>query len=496
MNPLPQRTKIVCTLGPASEDAATLRAMIRAGMSVARINMSHGTTAEHSARLATLRKVAEAEGAVVAVLQDLQGPRLRLGEVAEGTVLTEGQTLTLDGHSAVGDARRMKVSYARPLAENVQRGQRILIDDGRIVLRVVGSGVEDIETEVVEGGPVSSHKGVNLPETPLAILSPTPKDLQDVQFGLAEDVDFIALSFVSDAAQVRALQQFIRDSGGDIPVIAKIERPDAVRNLAAIVAQSDGVMVARGDLALEIGAARVPVEQKRIIQMANEAAIPVITATQMLDSMIHSTLPTRAEANDVANAIYDGTDAVMLSAETAMGDHPAEVVAMMAAIAREVERVLPYEDLGRRGAVGRKHTVDGAICEAAVDIARRVNVAAIIAGTSSGSTPRAVAAHRPEMPLIGAAHQEQVARRMALVWGVTPLIVAPYATTDEMVRALIETTAKAGLIGADDRVVITSGQPIGRSGTTSMVQVRFAGDYLMLDVATRDVPAAAGRTKR
>lgn len=496
MKLLPPRTKIVCTLGPASDTVPVLREMIRAGMSVARVNMSHGTPPEHAARLARLREAAAAENAIVAVLLDLQGPRLRLGEVAPDTVLADGQPLTLDGNSAIGGARRIKVSYARPLAEHVQRGQRILIDDGRLVLRVVGAGVEDIETEVEVGGPVSSHKGVNLPETPLAILSPTPKDLQDVTFGLSEGVDFIALSFVSDASQVRTLQQFIRDAGGDVPVIAKIERPEAVRNLAAIVAQADGVMVARGDLALEIGAARVPVEQKQIIQQANEAAIPVITATQMLESMIHNTLPTRAEANDVANAIYDGTDAVMLSAETAVGDHPAEVVAMMAAIAREVERVLPYEDLGRRGAARRKHSVDGAICEAAVEIARRVNVAAIIAGTSSGSTPRAVAAHRPEMPLVGAAHRAEVARRMALVWGVTPLIIAPYATTDEMVGGLIESTAAAGLIGADDRVVITSGQPIGRSGTTSMVQVRFAGDYLMQDVSTREVPADSGRLPR
>lgn len=490
MNPPAPRTKIVCTLGPASDSVAVLREMIRAGMSVARINMSHGAIADHRGRIARLREAAAAEEAIVAVLQDLQGPRLRLGDVAPGTLLHEGQPLTLDAQSATGDAQRIQVSYARQLADHVLRGQRILIDDGRLVLRVMRTGVDDIECEVEVGGPVSSNKGVNLPETPLSILSPTPKDLQDVQYGLSEEVDFIALSFVSDASQVRSLQQFIRDSGGDVPVIAKIERPEAVRNLAAIVAQADGVMVARGDLALEIGAARVPVEQKRIIQQANEAAIPVITATQMLDSMVHNALPTRAEANDVANAIYDGTDAVMLSAETAVGDHPAEVVAMMAAIAREVERVLPYEDLGRRGAVHRKHSVDGAICEAAVDIARRVNVAAIIAGTSSGSTPRAVAAHRPQMPLIGAAHRTEVARRMALVWGVTPLIIEPYATTDEMVRALIESAAKADLIGADDRVVITSGQPIGRSGTTSMVQVRFAGDYLIQDVATRALPAA------
>lgn len=473
---MPVRTKIVVTIGPASRDRETIRSLLRAGMSVARLNFSHGSYEDHAEHIQTIREVSEEEGRVVAILQDLQGPRLRIGAVAEGTVLEEGQAFVLDGSAAPGDGDRCGMSYARHVAKQVEPGHRVLIADGRLQLVVRGKSDGRVETEVVVGGPLSARKGVNLPDTSLTILSPTDKDRDDLHFGLEQGVDYVALSFVSDASQIRAVQDVIRAARRDTPVIAKIERPEAVTNIEAIVAQADGVMVARGDLALEIGAAKVPVVQKQIIIAANRAGIPVITATQMLESMISSPRPTRAETSDVANAIYDGSDAVMLSGETAIGDYPVETVAEMVEIAVETEKALSYRRLGNRAAEMARRSIDRAICQAAVEVARRAGAAAIIAVTSSGATPQAVSSNRPEMPIVGASHRASTCRRLSLVWGVTPLCIGDYSTTDEMVETVLEAARDHGIVDQGDRAVITSGQPIGRPGSTNMVQVREVGD--------------------
>jgi pyruvate kinase len=476
----PVRTKIVATLGPATADREVLSALMRAGMSVARLNFSHGTREEQRALIESVRETARQEGRVVAIIQDLQGPRLRIGEVSENVILVEGTRFVLDEDEAPGDANRCGIAYAHYLAATVSVDERILIDDGRIELCVKAAEGGRILTEVVDGGPLSSRKGVNLPDSALSIMSPTEKDLDDVRFGIEQGVDYIALSFVSDAAQVKALRAFIGaegGEGGDVPIIAKIERQEAVENIEQIIECSDGVMVARGDLALEIGASRVPVEQKRIIRLANEAGKPVITATQMLDSMIREANPTRAETSDVANAIYDGSDAVMLSGETAIGRYPVRSVKVMADIARATEQDLAYDDLGRRGETWARRSIDAAICSAAVDIANRAGAVAIIAATSTGLTPRAVAVHRPRITLIAATTVERTWRRMALVWGVVPLLVDEYRDTDEMVRVVVEAARHHGLIAEGERVVITSGQPIGRRGSTNMVQVRHVGDW-------------------
>lgn len=472
------KTKIVATLGPAADDLDTIRRMIRAGMNVARLNMSHGSHEEHGRRIELVREAAKLEDAVIAILVDLQGPRLRIGVVDEPEVeLENGATFVLDGDRASGSVERVGIAYADQVMKRIEPGHRVLVADGRIELLVRSVTERGIETEVIEGGPLSSRKGINLPDTHLDIASPTDKDRRDVAFGLTHEVDWFALSFVADASQVATLQKMIADTGSDVPVVAKIERPEAVQNIREIAEQADGVMVARGDLALEIGAARVPVVQKHLIEVANQTGVPVVTATQMLESMIHEPQPTRAETSDVANAIYDGTDAVMLSGETAIGAYPVRAVAEMASIARATEEALPYRKLSRRGAARARRSLDGAISEAAVEIARRAKVGAIIAVTSSGGTARATAVHRPEMTLIGATHRRRTGRQLALVWGVMPISIGFYSSTDEMMRKVIEAVVDRGIVARDERVVITSGAPIGRPGTTNMIQVRQYGDW-------------------
>ncbi len=474
----PNRTKIVATLGPASQDVATLRALIRAGMNVARLNFSHGTQAAHAHAIARLREAARLEAVPIAILQDLQGPRLRIGPMRADTWIEAGQAFVLDGRRLSGDAGGAGLPLVRQLARQLAPGHRVLIDDGRIVLEVRRVAAGRIETEVALGGALGSHKGINLPDTALALPPLTAKDRRDLAFGLAQGVDYVALSFVASEGEVGQLQDLIRSQGHAVPVIAKIERRAAVAALEAIVAQADGVMVARGDLALEIGAARVPAVQKALIRAANAAAKPVITATQMLESMIHQPQPTRAETSDVANAILDGTDAVMLSGETAVGAYPVRAVAEMAAIAAEAERIMDYARLGRRARPGRPgDVVSFAISRAAVEIARRADVAAIVAVTSSGLTARHIAHHCPEMPLVGATRHPATWRRMALVWGVIPLLVQDFDSTDEMVRVVGEATAASGFAAPGELVVITSGMPIGQPGSTNMVQVRRVGDW-------------------
>lgn len=469
------RTKVVATIGPASSELETMRALLRAGLDVARLNFSHGEHADHAVLIERLRQASVLEGRPLAILQDLQGPRLRVGRLVDDVRLQPGGRFVLDGRSEAGDEAGCGMAYSAELSEQVTPGDRILIDDGRLELIVLQGGDGQVSTEVRIGGPLRSRKGINLPDTAIDLPPLTEKDRTDLAFGLAKGVDYVALSFVGSAAHVAELKALIADLGQEVPVIAKIERRPAVEAMHEIVEASDGVMVARGDLALEIGAERVPLVQKALIREANAHARPVITATQMLESMIESARPTRAETSDVANAILDGTDAVMLSGETAIGAYPVAAVAEMRSIATVIEPVLDFTDLGGRGIMHGNSYVTFAISGAAVQIAREVGVSAIIAITTSGWSAQRVAHRRPEIPIIGATRRKTTFRQLALTWGVSPLLIPDYATTDEMVDVAIRSAVAQGLVADGAVVVVTSGLPHGISGTTNMVQVRRAG---------------------
>lgn len=470
------RTKIVCTLGPASEDEDTIRRMIRAGMSVARLNFSHGTHEAHAERLKLIRRLAEEEGKVVAILQDLQGPKLRVGSIEDGQVtLKAGQRFTLTAEDVLGDRERVTAPY-EDLSKDVRPGDRILLDDGKIALRVVDSTETDVETEVLNGGVLSERKGVSLPGVDISLPSLMPKDQEDLTFGIAQRVDYVALSFVRQAQDILELRDLMGAMGAKIPIIAKIEKPEALANFDDILNVSNGVMVARGDLGVEMPAEEVPVYQKSIIQKTNRAAKPVITATQMLDSMIRNPRPTRAEASDVANAIFDGTDAVMLSGETAIGSYPVETVRTMAAIAETTERNLPYEDWLRRFVQTHTESVTDAISQAVSEIAHELEATAIVASTSSGTTARAVARFRPRVPIIGATHNVQTQRWLALIWGVHPILTQRSTTSDEMMSLAINGAKESNLVKDGDLLVMTAGVPLGIPGRTNMLQVRRVGE--------------------
>ena len=465
-----RRTKIVCTLGPASDSPAVLRELIRAGMDVARINFSHGAHDEHARRIAAVRDIAGAEGRVVAILADLQGPKLRIGEIAAGrAVLVPGQTFTLTGRDVPGDASAVHLPHPELLAA-LRAGDSLLLDDGLLELRVRATDGIDVACEVIAGGELLPHKGVSVPRVALGLPAITEKDRQDLAFALSQDVDFVAQSFVRQAGDISALRALIDAAGKATPIIAKIEKPEAVDRIESILAQADGVMVARGDLGVEMPAESVPLQQKRIIRLARQAARPVITATQMLESMIHSPRPTRAEASDVANAIFDGTDAVMLSAETAIGQYPVEAVQMMARIAAATEPALPYGDH-----MAPAHNPTDAITQATCQIAHELGAKAILPSTHSGYTARMVSRHRPAAPILVITSSERVRRQLALVWGTQSTLVPQYQTTDEMIVLAERSAVAAGLAAAGDTVVITAGIPAGDGGRTNMLKVHTIG---------------------
>ncbi len=472
-----QRTRIVCTLGPASDPDEILRGMIRAGMDVAWLNFSHGDQATHAARLARLRQIAREEGALVAILADLQGPKIRVGDLAGGAVrLVAGAPLTLTTRPGRGDANIVSVDYA-DLPRAVQPGHRILLDDGAIELQVLSTNATDVVTRVVTGGELLPRKGINLPGVSLAVPALTEKDRADVAFAIAQEVDYIALSFVRSAQDVRALQDLLRQHRASIPVIAKIEKPEAVERIDAILAESDGVMIARGDLGVEVPAEQVPLFQKMLIRKANAAGKPVITATQMLESMIHSPRPTRAEASDVANAILDGTDAVMLSGETAIGKYPVQAVQMMAHLAEAVESSWQFPmcapDFAREAM-----SVTDAIGNATCTIAQQLHAKVIIASTSSGYTARMISRHRPLIPIFAVTANARTQRQLALVWGVRAARVNRAATLDEIIAEGLQRALEAGLVQPGDLAVVTAGVPVGVPGRTNMVQVRVVGEQV------------------
>ncbi len=470
------RTKIVCTLGPASEDEETLRRMIRAGMTVARLNLSHDSQEAHARRAQLARRIAREEGTVVAVLQDLQGPKLRVGPIEGGKVsLQAGQRFTLTIEEVVGNSQRVTAPYPG-LPADVKPGDRILLDDGQIELRVLKTTRTAVETEVVTDAVLAEGKGVSLPGVDISLPSLTAKDQADLAFGIEQQVDYVALSFVRRAQDILDLRDLMAAMGAKIPIIAKIEKPEAIANFDQILEVSDGVMVARGDLGVEMPAEEVPIYQKMIIRKANEVAKPVITATQMLDSMIRNPRPTRAEASDVANAIFDGTDALMLSGETAIGSYPVEAVRTMAAIAETTERHLPHEKWLGHSVETHAESVTQAISLAVAEIACKVDAAAIVASTASGTTARAVARYRPRVPIIAVTPNVRTQCRLALVWGVQPLLIQRTRTSDEMMSAAIEAAQAANLVKEGDLLVMTAGVPVGIPGRTNMLQIRRVGE--------------------
>ena len=470
-----QRTRIVCTLGPASDSEEILRAMIRAGVDVVRLNFSHGDHAGHAARIERVRRIAREENANVAILADLQGPKIRVGEIAGGVAaLLAGASFTLTTRMVAGDANTVSIDFP-DLPKSVHPGDRILLDDGLIELRVVSASATDVVTNVVTGGDLSPHKGVNLPGVPLKISAVTEKDRADLAFAIEQDVDYIGLSFVRRAADVRELIDLISKRGAAIPVIAKIEKPEAMGEIDAILSASDGIMVARGDLGVEAPPEQVPIFQKTLIHAANAVGKPVITATQMLESMIHNPRPTRAEASDVANAILDGTDAVMLSGETAMGKYPVEAVQMMAHIAQAVEGSLQFKTCAHDFGGGSMSVTD-AIGNATCEIARSLGAKLIITSTSSGFTARMISRHHPLVPIFAVTSNERTLRRLALVWGVQAVLAKRAATMDEIIEDSLKAALQHGVAKPGDLAVITAGVPVGAPGRTNMLQVRALGE--------------------
>ena len=465
-----RKTKIVCTLGPATSSADAIEALIKAGMNVARLNFSHGTREEHRATIHRIRKVAHTLGRQVAILQDLCGPKIRLGVLPEaGVTIERGETVTLTGAPGHGhDALLVSYPY---LAEDVHPGDPILLSDGLVALTVTGIDGNLVRCRVEMGGTLTSHKGVNLPGSNLRIPALTDKDRLDLAVGLEEGVDFVALSFVRTEQDLDPALDMLATATHRPMLIAKIEKPEAVTRLDAILERVDGVMVARGDLGVELPIEQVPLIQKKIIRSAVLKAKPVITATQMLRSMVSSPRPTRAEASDVANAILDGTDAVMLSEETAIGQFPVEAVAMLDRIARAVEPVIDAERFLIRHPGDSLREVPEAIGHAACWLARDVGATTIVASTASGATARLVARFRPAVPVIGLTPSEQVERQLCLSWGVIPAqSPQQFDSTDAMIETAKTWLLDNGMARPGDTFILTAGVPVNVRGTTNMVK--------------------------
>ena len=470
------RTKIVCTLGPASNDEATIRAFMQSGMAVARVNFSHGTYEDHARRIRLVRQVAGEMGRPVAIMADLQGPKLRVGLLPpEGITLAEGDTVTLALEESTADPAIIPLPHSEVLRD-VRPGDRILLDDGLLELKIVDGDGQQARAKVVAGGVLQSRKGLSLPHSHLQLPSVTEKDQADAVFALEQKVDYFALSFVRCDDDVRHLRHWLEEGGADTPIIAKIEKPEAVDCVEEILAVSDGLMVARGDLGVEAPPEEVPIAQKRIIRACNRANKPVITATQMLDSMIRNPRPTRAEASDVANAILDGSDAIMLSGETAVGRYPVESVQTMARIAGVTERSMPYADWLRRAQQARSFDVTDAIGQVACEVAAQLEAKAIITSTVSGDTARQVASHRPVTPIIAPTPSPATYRQLALVWGVEPLLVDQFIHTDDMIVTVVEAARRRGLVHDGDLVIITAGVPLGGAGLTNTLKAHRVGE--------------------
>jgi pyruvate kinase len=463
-----RRTKIVCTIGPASDTEESIGKLIEAGMNVARINFSHGTTDYARTLIRRIKKVREEMKKPLAILQDLQGPKIRVGAIAGGSVaLKPGQQYILTTDAVEGDATRVSVSL-KSLPEVISRGHSILLADGAIELRVERVAPPEIFCRVVVGGTLGSHKGINVPGANLQVDCLTRKDRKDIAVGLEEGVDAIALSFVRSADDIGVVRRAITRIGARVPVIAKIEKHEAIQNIDKIVAASDAIMVARGDLGVEIDLERVPLTQKAIIRKCNQAGKPVITATQMLARMVDNPRPTRAEATDVANAVLDGTDAVMLSEETAAGRYPVEAVRVMDRIVRIAEANL---DATKFEQIPEIATVGDSISRSSYYIAKEIDAAAILTTTWSGSTANRIARFRPKQQILAATPNPKTYHFLSLAWGVTPLAVSLSNTTDDMIDAAIGAALDAGYVRRGQQVVVTGGIPLYVAGNTNFIKV-------------------------
>ena len=476
---LSRRTKIVATIGPATESPERLKELIEAGATTLRLNFSHGDHSEHAARIATIRQVSADLGKHIGILQDLQGPKIRLGRFADGPItLGKGDSFSLTSRAVACNQQIATVTYDK-LADEVTAGSRILLDDGRVEMKVerVDQPEQTLHCTVTVGGVLSNNKGVNFPDVQLSVRALTDKDKTDLAFGLSQGVDWVALSFVRNPSDMEEIRDLIRQHGHTTPVVAKIEKFEAIDQIDAILPLCDGVMVARGDLGVEMPAEEVPLLQKELIQKANSLGIPIITATQMLDSMASSPRPTRAEVSDVANAILDGTDAVMLSNETAVGDFPVEAVETMATIARRIEKDYPQRQIDSH----LPCTVPNAISSAVSTIASQLNAAAILPLTKTGATAHNVSKFRPAAPVLAITSDIGVARRLQLVWGVTPLVTEVHERTTATFAAAMEIAHERGWLKGGDLVVQTAGTQPEVSGSTDLVKVGFVGNDGRLD---------------
>ena len=467
-----RRGKIVCTLGPATGTDDMVRALVEAGMDVARLNFSHGDHADHEASYQRVRRASEATGHAVGILADLQGPKIRLGRFADGTAVWEnGDTVRITVEECEGSHDRVSTTY-KELANDAKPGDRLLIDDGKVAVVVEHIDGDDVVCTVIEGGPVSKNKGLSLPGVAVSVPALSAKDIGDLEFALTLGVDLIALSFVRSPADIELVHEVMDRVGRRVPVIAKLEKPEAVANLEAIVLAFDAVMVARGDLGVELPLEEVPLVQKRAIQIARENAKPVIVATQMLESMIQNSRPTRAEASDVANAVLDGADAVMLSGETSVGAYPLEAVRTMARIICAVEEnstaAPPLTHVPR--------TKRGVISYAARDIGERLDAKALVAFTSSGDTVRRLSRLHSPIPLLAFATAPEVRSQLALTWGTETFIVPHADSTDDMIRQVDHAMLELGRYQRGDLVIIVAGAPPGTVGSTNLIQVHRIGE--------------------
>jgi pyruvate kinase len=464
------RTKIVATIGPASQSPDVLKQLILAGMNVARLNFSHGTQSEHGEVITIIRRIARQLDRPIAILQDLAGPKIRIGEIATGAITLEpGAVFTLTNRPVPGNEREVSITYP-DLPNDVQPGDCLLLNDGALELEVVETTDLDITCRVIIGGPLSSHKGINLPTRSIKAPSLTDKDREDLAFGIEHEVDYVALSFVRTAADVLEARRFMQERGSAIPLIAKVEKHEALINIDEIIQVVDGIMVARGDLGVETPLERVPLVQKMLIKKSNRAGKPVITATQMLRSMVDNPRPTRAEVTDVANAILDGTDAVMLSEETAVGKYPAEAATMMARIAEDAESGFPFDTWMPQLEVGDEKPLPEAVSHAACNLADDINAAAIVTFTQSGSTAQLVAKYRPRRPIVAPTPLEKTYRRLALIWGVVPILTEGMENTDGMIDKAFTAALKSGLVQRGQKVVIIAGVPVGVLGSTNLIK--------------------------
>lgn len=484
-----RKTKIVATIGPASEELDTLKSMIRAGMNVARLNFSHGNHQEHARRIELIRQASEETGVPVAILLDSKGPEIRLKTFAGGSIVLEpDQHFVLTTRDVIGDSTQVAVNHSG-LPQDVKPGCRVLIDDGLVELMVEEVTETDVICRAINGGELRDRKSVNIPGAKVSMPALSEQDRADLLFGIRQRVDFIAASFVREPGDIHAIRRLLEENGANIPIIAKIENQQGLDNLDAILMVADGLMVARGDLGVEIPPEEVPLAQKYMISRCNQMGKPVITATQMLDSMIRNPRPTRAEASDVANAIFDGTDAIMLSGETAAGRYPIEAVDTMARMALRTELALDCDQLLARHSNNEHNTVTDSISYASRQTARRLGAAAIITSTQSGHTARMVSKYRPGVPIIAITPTLAVVRQLLLTWGVVPLQGRETDNTDQMIYEAITASLNKGLIAKGDLVVITAGVPVGVPGTTNLLKVHIVGDVVVRGTGIGQQPA-------